>query len=66
MTLSLYLTVAGRSPQRHATLPTHGKVRSTAPYYKVLLQYNSVLKRLQYYKVLFQYYSVVPLQYYKA
>ena len=41
---SLYLTMADRSPKRHATLPTHQIVHSTTPYYKVLLQYNSVLQ----------------------
>ena len=41
---SLYLTVAGRGPQRHATLPTHRIVHSTTPYYKVLLQHYSVLQ----------------------
>ena len=75
MTLSLYLTVAGRSPQRHATLPTRRKVRSTAPYYKVLRQQYFVQQsttpvplrttKIQYYKVLLcttKYYKVL-LQY---
>ena len=35
LTLSLHLNVAGRSPQRHVSLPM---------YYKVLLQYYSVLQ----------------------
>ena len=72
LTLSLHLNVTGRSPQRHASLPT---------YYKVLLQYYSVLQSTipvllcttkyyssttlyysstsLYYKVLLQYYSVL-------
>ena len=37
------LTVAARSPQRHATRPTHQTVPKTTLYYKVLLQYYSVL-----------------------
>ena len=49
MTLSLYLTVAGSSPQRHATLPTRQTVPSTTPYYEVLKSITL------YYKVLFQY-----------
>ena len=44
MTLSLYLPVAGRSPQRHATLSTQEIVHSTTPYYKALLQYFKVLQ----------------------
>ena len=46
MMLSLYLAVAGRSPQGHATLPTRRKMHSTTPYW--LLQsttkYYSVLQ----------------------
>ena len=54
MTLSLYLTVAGHSPQRHTTyesaqycsllLRTTENYSSTSLYYKVLLQYFSVLQ----------------------
>ena len=50
---SLPIAVAGRSPQRHATLPTHQTVPSLTPYYKVLT--STTL----YYKELLQYYSVI-------
>ena len=57
--------VAGRSSQRHATLPTYYKVvlrtekvlLCTTLYYKVLIQYYS--STTLYYKVLLQYYSVL-------
>ena len=52
MTPSLYPTVAGRSPQRHATLPTHRLVHSTTPYYKVLRSTTSCYKVLLQYSVL--------------
>ena len=57
--------VAGRSSQRHATLPTYWQSstpywKSTTLHYKVLLQYYSVLQSTTlYYKVLLQYYSVL-------
>ena len=63
--------VAGRSSQRHATLPTSYVLQSSTPYwksttlyYKVLLQYDSVHGQCYssttlYYKVLLQYYSVL-------
>ena len=58
------LTVAARSPQRHATHPTHQTVPKTTLYYKVLLQYYSLLQSstpvlLLYYKELPQYYSAL-------
>ena len=66
---SLPITVAGGSPQRHATSYAlnsaryHSIIHSTTPvllqYYKVLLQYYKGLQRTTpYYKVLLQYYSV--------
>ena len=58
MTLSLYLTVAGRSPQRHATLPTHQKKDS-----KLLQKYYSVLQSTstkKYYPSTVPYCSVLP------
>ena len=60
--------VAGRSSQRHAALPTYYKVvlrtKSTTLYYKVLIQYYSVLQSttpvlLCTWSVLLQYYSVL-------
>ena len=49
MTRSLYLTVAGRSPQRHATLPVHQIIHFNTHYYSVLysssVPYYSVLQR---------------------
>ena len=69
MTLSLYLSVAGRSPQRHATLPTHQTVPSTTPVLPSTVPYYSVLQSatpvLPCYKVLLQYYTGL-LQYYSV
>ena len=76
MTLSLYLTVVGRSPQRHATLPTHqvGHSTSTKKYHEVLQGTTPVLlwttkcysSTTLYYKVLVRttkYYSSITLYY---
>ena len=45
MTLSLYLAVAGRSPQRHATFPTHQIMHSTI--YSVLPSTTKYFSSLQ-------------------
>ena len=47
MTLSLYLTVAGRSPQRHATLPVHQIIHFNTHYYSVLQTTTTHYKVLQ-------------------
>ena len=56
MTLSLYIPVAGRTPQRHATLPTHQKVQSTTPllqkYYSSTALCYKVLQNTIHYAVL--------------
>ena len=71
MTPSLYLSVAGRSPQRHAALPTHQIVHSTTPYYEVLLHTTKLLvcarkhyKALRCTTKIYKVYSV--LKYYKV
>ena len=76
------LAVAGRSPQRHATLPPYYKVllrtywksispvlQSTTPYYKVLLQYYSVPQSTTPYSPYYKVllqYCKVLLQFYKV
>ena len=55
MTLRLYLSVAGRSAQRHATLPTHQIVHSTSttPFYTKYYSSTTLNNKagLQYYSV---------------
>ena len=59
MTVSPYLALAGRSSQRHATLPTSYKVLIRTE--KVALQYYKVLQSTTlYYKVLFLLQSTTP------